>query len=60
MFYSKLLLYNNFKEGGNVTKLCLVNVLCIVLVPIFELAVMFCTGDNRDVLIIGLLLEGIV
>ena len=29
-----------------VTKPCLVNVPCIVLVPLFELAVMFCTGDN--------------
>ena len=34
-----------------VTKICLVNVSCMVLVLLFELAVMFCTGDNRDILI---------
>ena len=28
------------------SQLCLVSVPCIVLVPLFELAVMFCTGDN--------------
>ena len=37
-----------------VTKLCLVNVPCIILVLLLELAVMFCVGENRDILIIGL------
>ena len=41
-------------------KSCLCNFPYIVLVRLFELAVMFCTGDNRDILIIGLLLESIV
>ena len=41
----ELLLYNNFKRGV-MSQLCLVSVPCIVLVPLFELAVMFCTGDN--------------
>ena len=60
LYVCRLLLYNNFKEGGNVTRLRLVRVPCIVLVPLFELAVMFCTGDNKDILIVRLLLEGIV
>ena len=48
------------KRGGVMSQSCLVNIPCIVLVPLFELAVMFSTGDNRDILIIGLSLESIV